>query len=465
MELPGGPEADGLLAYVDAAPSPYHAVAAVRDRLREAGFTELEETAAWPSAPGRYVVLREGSLAAWSTEHLEAVGSAGSAGSAGGAGSAGSAGSAGGAGPATPFRIVGGHTDSPNLRVKPRPDLARLGWDQLALEVYGGPLLNSWLDRDLGLSGRVLVRDPGTAYGARALLWRHDEPLLRIPQLAIHLDRGVTEHGLTLNPQTHLVPVWGATGSAPDFRSWLAGELDLAPEAVLAWDLMTHDLTPAARLGRVQDLIAAPRLDNLASAYAGCRALIAACERRASGGAGRTPYVPLLVLFDHEEVGSTTNRGGDSQFLPAVLERIVLARGGERADVLRALAGSLVCSADMAHAVHPNYAERLDPQHHVLVGGGPAVKVNSKARYASDATGIAAARLAAEQAGVGLQTFVSRGDLPCGSTIGPMTAALTGAITVDVGAPMLSMHSARELMAAADVPPYVALLTAFLAPA
>jgi len=259
--------------------------------------------------------------------------------------------------------------------------------------------------------------------------------------------------------------VWGATGSAPDFRSWLAGELDLAPEAVLAWDLMTHDLTPAARLGRVQDLIAAPRLDNLASAYAGCRALIAACERRASGATGRTPYVPLLVLFDHEEVGSTTNRGGDSQFLPAVLERIVLARGGERADVLRALAGSLVCSADMAHAVHPNYAERLDPQHHVLVGGGPAVKVNSKARYASDATGIAAARLAAEQAGVGLQTFVSRGDLPCGSTIGPMTAALTGAITVDVGAPMLSMHSARELMAAADVPPYVALLTAFLAPA
>ena len=174
---------------------------------------------------------------------------------------------------------------------------------------------------------------------------------------------------------------------------------------------------------------------------------------------------PLLVLFDHEEVGSTTNRGADSQFLPAVWERIVRAGGGDRDAALRAFAGSLVCSADMAHAVHPNYAERSEPHHQVRLGEGPAVKVNSKARYASDATGIAAVRLAAERAGVGLQAFVTRGDLPCGSTIGPMTAALTGAVTVDVGAPMLSMHSARELTGVADVADYRALLTAFLAPA
>lgn len=456
-------EAAALLSFIDAAPSPYHAVDTVRAALLTAGFAELAETAAWPGAPGRYVVVREGSLAAWSTEHLGVPGAT--------AGSS-RATTAGGS-RATAFRVVGGHTDSPNLRIKPQPDISRLGWDQLGVEVYGGPLLNSWLDRDLGLSGRVTVRDHAAPYGVGTRLWRHDEPLLRVPQLAIHLDRAVAD-GLALNAQTQLVPVWGATGStgprgAPTpFRDWLAEALQVPTDDVLAWDLMAHDLTPAALLGRELDLIAAPRLDNLASCWAGVRALVAACERIAAGATeatGATPYVPLLVLFDHEEVGSVTNRGGGSQFLPAVLERIVLARGGDRSDALRAFAGSVVCSADMAHAVHPNYADRYEPQHLLLVGGGPAVKVNSKARYASDATGIGLARLAADQAGVALQSFVSRGDMPCGSTIGPMTAAVLGAVTVDVGAPMLSMHSARELAGAADVAAYAALLEAFLAPA
>ena len=442
MERSADQAAAGLAEFIDAAPSPYHAVDLVRTRLLAAGFTELAETGAWPGEPGRYVVVREGSIAAWSSEHLDA-----------------------GASGALPFRVVGGHTDSPNLRVRPQPDLARLGWDQVDVEVYGGPLLNSWLDRDLGLSGRVAVRDADAPHGVAIRLWCHDAPLLRIPQLAIHLDRAIGEAGLQLNPQTQLVPVWGATGAAPAFRDWLAGRLEVAAGDVLGWDLMTHDLTPSARLGHAGDLLAAPRLDNLATAYAGCQALLAAVADLAAGPPPRSPYVPLLVLFDHEEVGSTTNRGGDSQFLPAVLERIVRAGGGDRSDALRAFAGSVVCSADMAHAVHPNYPERHEPAHLVHVGGGPALKVNGRARYASDATGIAVARLAAEQAGVGLQSFVSRGDMPCGSTIGPMTAALTGAVTVDVGAPMLSMHSARELMGVADIAPYVALLAAFLAPA
>lgn len=434
-----------LAGFIDASPSPYHAVDTARRRLVAAGFREIHETDAWPSEPGRYVVVREGSLAAWTSEHLPATGAA-----------------------HVPFRVIGAHTDSPNLRITPQPDRSRLGWDQLTVETYGGPLLNSWLDRDLGLSGRVAVRDATAASGVRQVLWDSGSaPLLRIPQLPIHLDRELNTQGLKLNRQEHLVPVWGATGAAPRFADWLADQVDVAAADVLGWDLMTHDLTPSRRIGRTGDLLAAPRLDNLASSFAGVRALEEAVQRIDAGGtdeAGGTPSLPFLVLFDHEEIGSTTNRGGDSQFLPALLERIVLARGGDRQDFLRACAGTVICSADMSHAVHPNYVDRFEPQHHLLVGHGPAVKVNSSGRYASDASGIAVIRLAAAQAGVGLQSFISRGDMPCGSTIGPMSAALSGAVTVDVGAPMMSMHSCRELMGVADAAAYVRLLSSFIFP-
>lgn len=423
-----------LCAFVDASPSPYHAVAEVTRRLTAAGFRVLSETEAWPAEPGRYLVQRGGSVAAWSTEHLAA------------------------GEPHAPFRVVGGHTDSPNLRVSPHADRSSYGWDQLVVEVYGGPLLNSWLDRDLGISGRVAVRDAAAPGGIDLRLVRVDDAVLRVPQLAIHLDRDVTS-GLTLNPQTHLTPIWGASGAAPSFDSYLAGLLDVAEQDVLAYDVMTHDLTPSGPLGREGDLIAAPRLDNLGTAYAGTRALLAALGRLENAR-----HVPLLVLFDHEEIGSTTSSGGDSTFLPAVLERIVGVRGGDRQDYLRSVAGSLVVSADMAHAVHPNYAERHEPNHRVFVNAGPVLKVNAKGRYASDALGSAVFALACEQADVPMQVFRTRGDLPCGSTIGPMSAALTGATTVDVGSPMLSMHSARELTGARDPGMYVAALTACLAP-
>ena len=441
LDVPAGDVLDtharGLCEFVDASPSPYHAAAEVARRLRSAGFTEVAETDAWPTAPGRYLVRRGGSIAAWATDRLPA-----------------------GAPASTPFRVVGGHTDSPNLRISPLPDAASAGWDQLVVEVYGGPLLNSWLDRDLGLSGRVTVRDAAAPFGVAERLVRVDDAVLRVPQLAIHLDRGVND-GLALNPQRHLTPIWGATGSAPSFAAYLAGLLDVDERDVLAWDVMTHDLTPSGPLGREADLVAAPRLDNLGTSYAGTAALLDAVTALEDSGAA---HIPVLVLFDHEEIGSSTSSGGDSTFLPAVLERVVLTRGGGREDVLRSLAGSLVVSADMAHATHPNYADLHEPNHRIEINGGPVLKVNTKGRYASDAVGSAAFALACEQAGVPMQVFRSRGDMPCGSTIGPLSAALTGATTVDVGAPMLSMHSARELTGAKDPGMYVAALTACLAP-
>jgi aspartyl aminopeptidase len=421
-----------MLPFIDASPSPFHACAEAAARLDEAGFTALAEADAWPAAPGRHYVRRGGSLVAWST----------------GAGQAAEAG----------FRIIGAHTDSPNLRVKPRPDAGQAGYRQLAVEVYGGALLNSWLDRDLGLSGRVAVRG---AAGAEERLLRVDRALFRVPQLAIHLDREITTKGLLLNAQQHLSPVWGLGDVTPGaFTAFVAGELEVEPGAVLAWDLMLHDLTASSFVGIDEDLISAPRLDNLCSSWAGLEALLAVT----SDDAAPLAQVPVLVLFDHEEIGSTSDRGAASPLLPAVTERIVLALGGGRDDHLRALAASTCCSADMAHATHPNYADRHEPGHHIALNGGPVLKVNSNVRYASDAGSSATFVLACEQAGVPLQRYAHRSDLPCGSTIGPITAARMGVPTFDIGAPQLAMHSARELCGADDPVHYAAAMAAFLAP-
>lgn len=422
--------AAALASYLDASPSPFHAVESTAELLAASGFTRVAEADPTPTEPGRYLTLRGGSLIAWSTEAD--------------------------LGPATPFRVVGAHTDSPNLRIKPRPDVLRAGWQQLAVEVYGGALLNTWLDRDLGLSGRVAVRGKGGVQGRLLLL---DEPLLRVSQLAPHLDRSINSDGLKLNPQQHLVPHWGQGETAGDLVGFLAERLEVAAEDILGWDLMTHDLTPARRIGRDRDLLASARLDNLATSFAASLALASAVEEGVNG------VLPVIALFDHEEVGSTTERGAQSTFLTATLERIVLSRGGSREDYLRALAGTVIASGDMAHATNPNYAERHEPGHHVQMNGGPVLKINAQARYATDGLGAAAFRLACEQAGVPVQSFVTRTDLPCGSTVGPMTSALTGATTVDFGAPTLSMHSTREACGVADQAMYAAALAAFLSPA
>jgi aspartyl aminopeptidase len=422
MMLNMSASAAGLCDFIDASPSPFHACATVAGRLLDAGYTELSEADRWPEQPGRYFTVRAGSLVAWNSD-----------------------------GPSGPFRIVGGHTDSPNLRVKQQPDRLIVGWRVVALEPYGGAWLNSWLDRDLGISGRLSVRSEGAGLSHRLI--RIDDPILRVPQLAIHLaeDRA----SLKLDPQRHVNAVWGAGREAGSFVGYVAERAGVAAADVLAADLMTHDLTPSTVLGADASLVSAPRLDNQASCYAGMEALLAAEPRGA---------LPVLVLFDHEEVGSTSDHGAQSNLLSTVLERIVLAAGGSREDFLRRLPTSLLASADMAHATHPNYPERHEPSHLIEVNGGPVLKVHPNLRYATDGRTAAAFELACRQAGVGLQRYEHRADLPCGSTIGPLAAARTGIPTVDVGAAQLAMHSARELMGAHDVPAYSAALGAFLSP-
>ena len=417
-----GATATGLCEFIDASPSPFHVCATAAARLREAGYTELAETDRWDDPAGRFFTVRSGSLIAWHSP-----------------------------GEMTPFRIVGGHTDSPNLRVKQHPDGAVAGWQVLALQPYGGAWLNSWLDRDLGLSGRISVRDERG--GLDHILVRFDEPLLRVPHLAIHLAED--RNSVTLNPQRHLNAVWGAGQRPRTLGHWVAERTGVAPGSLLSADLMAHVLEPSRLIGVEADLVSAPRLDNQGTCYAGLEALL---------GAEPGPYIPVLALFDHEEVGSTSDHGAQSDFLTTTLERIVLALGGDRQDFLRLATASMLASGDMAHATHPNYPERHEPGHLIYVNGGPVLKVHPNLRYATDGRTAAAFELACRQAGVPLQRYEHRADLPCGSTIGPMTAARTGIPTVDVGAPQLAMHSARELMGAADVPAYAAALAAFLSP-
>ncbi|MBF6332630.1 M18 family aminopeptidase [Nocardia transvalensis] len=421
--------ASGLCAFVDASPSPFHVVHTVATELAAQGFTELPEARPWTAGGvGRYFVVRGGSLVAWAATEETAD-------------------------PAGWFRVVGAHTDSPNLRVKQNPDLAVAGWQLVALEPYGGAWLNSWLDRELGLSGRLTVRVGDVA---QERLVRIDEPLLRVPQLAIHLSED--RRGVTLDPQRHVNAVWGVGDHPRSFLAYVAEHAGVALGDVLGFELMTHDLTPSRLVGRDRDLVSAPRLDNQATCYAGLHAFLAAADRPGAA-------TPVLAIFDHEEVGSQSDRGAQSDLLPSVLERIVLARGGGRSEYLAALAGSVCASGDMAHATHPNYPERHEPAHRIRINGGPVLKVNQNLRYATDAVGAAAFALACAEAEVPLQRYVHRADLPCGSTIGPMTAARTGMPTVDIGAPQLAMHSAREVMGASDVWSYSAALTAFLTPA
>jgi len=417
---------DDLAAFVQAAPTPYHAVAAVAERLERAGFRQVAESERWAGGPGGRYVLRGGAVVAWYVPE--------------------------GAGPETPFRIVGAHTDSPNLRVKPRPDLGSNGWRQVAVEIYGGPLLNSWLDRDLGIAGRLALRDGSTR------LVDVDRPLLRVAQLAIHLDRQAND-GLKLDRQQHMQPLWGLGDAADgDLIGFLAEQAGLPEADVLGWDLMAYDLQPPARLGRDRELLAAPRLDNLLSVHAGTAALVAAAARGEA-----LPYIPVLAAFDHEENGSEADTGAQGPLLGRVLERSVLARGGGAEDTMRALAGSVCVSSDVSHAVHPNYAERHDPTHRPRAGGGPLLKTNVNQRYATDGVGRALFAAACERAGVPMQHFVSNNAMPCGTTIGPITAARHGITTVDVGVPILSMHSARELCAVDDPFLLANSLYAFLA--
>lgn len=424
-----------LLAFIDRAPTPYHAAAEAVRRLRGAAFEELPEGAVWDLSPGdrRYLVRDEGSLVAFQ------VGSRSPA--------------EGG------FRVIGAHTDSPNLRAKPVADVSAHGYRQVAVEPYGALLLHTWLDRDLSLAGRVTLRAEGAL---RTLLLDFGRPLLRVPSLAIHLCREIRTEGLKLNEQQHLVPVAGLE-DAPPLPELVAAELrerglaDVSARDVLGFDLMTYDVQPAAVGGARGEFVYAARLDNLASCHAAVTALEGAAD------ADLPEFTRAIVLYDHEEVGSRSAQGAGGTLLASALERIVSGfKGGEPQGAARALSRSALCSADMAHAVHPNYADRHEPGHRPVIGRGPVIKTNANQAYASDARTAGLFRDLCREAGFEPQHFVTRSDLPCGSTIGPITAARVGIPTVDVGNPMLAMHACREMAGSADVEPMQRVLRLFL---
>ena len=411
--------AAGMVDYIWASPSPFHAVAETARQLREAGFVEVSEADA-PSriAPGGCgFIERGGSLVAWraGTESPVTAG----------------------------FRVAAAHTDSPNLRVKPAPDVSKEGFHQVGVEVYGGVLLHTWTDRDLGLSGRVMVAGDD---GPEARLFRTDEPIGRIANLAIHLNRGVLKDGAKFNKQKHLSPLLGL-GEWDGFEAWLSSQLD--GEDVLSWELGFHDTQEPTLGGLNNEFIFAPRLDNLGSCYTILASFLASAPAK---------HTQVMAFFDHEEVGSQTYRGARGPMLGNVIDRVIenhelQAPGGR----VRAGANSWMLSADMAHGVHPNYADMHEPNHKPMLGGGPVLKSHVEHRYASEAETMARFRAACAAVDVPCQEFVNRTDLACGSTVGPMIAADLGVPTADIGMAMLSMHSIREQAGTADVDQMIAV--------
>jgi aspartyl aminopeptidase len=409
--------------FIQASPSSFHAVAEGARQLGAAGFVELSESDSWDAGAGSFFVIRDGALVAWRQQD--------------------------GVDTTTSYRIVGSHTDSPGFTLKPQPTTGFLGWLQAGVEVYGGPLFNSWLDRELEFAGRLAFRD-----GSSALV--RTGPLLRFPQLAMHLDRGVNMDGLKLDPQRHLNPVIGlGEVDQADLLGHLAGLAGRSAEEVAGYDMSVADTQPPAVFGLDDALFAAGRLDNLSSVHASLAAFLTLPASLDS--------IPVLAAFDHEEVGSDTRSGASGPLLSDILTRISGGLGATDSQRLRAYAGSWCLSADAGHAIHPNYPERHDPVNRPIAGGGPILKINANQRYATDALGAAEWARTCDAAGVTYQEFVSNNAVPCGSTIGPLTATRLGIRTVDVGIPLLSMHSARELAGASDPENLSKAISAFLA--
>lgn len=417
-----------LLRFIDAGPTPYHCVDEARRRLEAAGFRRHAEEDAWSAAPGDagYAIRGGGSIAAWRAGTRPAV-------------------EAG-------LRLVGAHTDSPTLRLKPRPGRTRHGYLQLDLEVYGGAMLATWADRDLGLSGRVFVEEGGRL---TPRLLRIDRPIGRISTVAIHLNRQVNEEGLKLNAHDHLGPVldlWSDDRGDPSAAvlRLLAETLGVEPDRILGHDLCLHDVVPGTLGGLDEAFVLTGRLDNQAMCHAALSALLAAPAAEQTA---------MIVLFDHEECGSESTRGAGGTFQLDLLERLC----GTGEQLQRAVARSVQISADMAHAVHPAYGDKHDGNHLPRLNGGPVVKTNSNQRYATDGETGALFRRLCRGCEVPVQEFVNRADLACGTTIGPISAARLGVRTVDVGNPMWSMHSVREMAGARDPEMMTRVMTAFLA--
>ncbi|MBT2586939.1 M18 family aminopeptidase [Arthrobacter sp. ISL-95] len=405
-----------LGAYVTASPSSFHAVHEAARRLDAVGFTGLDELQPWDGGAGKFYMIRDGALIAWVTPE--------------------------GAGPTTGFNILGAHTDSPSFKLKPKPTTGKFGWLQAGVEVYGGPLLNSWLDRELQLAGRLVIRD-GTQHLTAT------GPLLRFPQLAIHLDRGVNDSGLQLSKQQHMNPIFGQGDPAgEDLLGLLADRVEgstVDAADIGGYDVVVADTQAPAVFGAKGEFFASGRLDNLSSTHAGLMALIAH-----GSAVPVTGPIAVLAAFDHEEIGSNSRSGACGPILEDILMRISDGLGASVSQRRQAIAASFCISADAGHAVHPNYAEKHDPANRPVLNGGPLLKINANQRYATDAAGAAFWARLCDESGVPYQEYVSNNDLPCGSTIGPLTATRLGIRTVDVGIPLLSMHSARELCGVED---------------
>ena len=401
-----------LLDWLDQSPTPFHVVQTAVSSLEASGFTGVTQLG--NELPTVGFIAQDGCIVAWRLGTVKGA-----------------------------LRIVGAHTDSPNLRILPQPDIYQLGWSQLAIEIYGGVLLNSWLDRDLGIAGRVI-----DAHGV-SHLFSAPRPLARIPQLAIHLDREIGDKGLHLDRHQHMTPVWGSTKQS--FASWIHQESGVTE--IAAYDAHLFDVSNASLLGTDNSLLASGRLDNQASCWSAIEALRNAPE---------SDHTAILVLNDHEEVGSNSATGAAGPMLSRVISCIATQHGLREGQQFDRLASSWCLSADNAHAIHPNYPERHEPRHAPLINHGPAVKVNGNQRYATSARGLAHIRSIASSNDIPLQTFASRNNVPCGSTIGPITATHLGIEAIDIGIPQLSMHSAREMCGAEDPLHMVKLMSAFL---
>ena len=402
-----------LLDFLQQSPTPFHAVNTMQARLDQQGFRRLHEADAWQlEAGGRYYVIRnDSSLVAFRL--------------------------ASDFSPAQGWRMVGAHTDSPCLKVKPQPLLRRQGYVQLGVEVYGGVLLSPWFDRDLSLAGRVSFHDSHNRLCSALLDFAR--PVAVIPSLAIHLNREAND-GRKINPQQELPPVLLQADGEFDFHGLLLQQLrkqhpqrDIA--AILDYELSFYDAQPPAQVGLGGQFISSARIDNLLSCFIGLQALLADADSNS-----------LLVCNDHEEVGSQSASGAQGPMLRHILQRIA----GDNEAFIRSLSQSLMVSVDNAHGVHPNYADRHDEQHLPRLNGGPVIKINANQRYASNSESAAWFRFCCQQAGVPVQDFVMRSDMACGSTIGPITAAELGVRTVDVGVPQWAMHSIRETAGSAD---------------
>jgi aspartyl aminopeptidase len=404
-----------LLNFIDTSPSPWHVVNTTEALLKPFKFIMLDETTRWQLQPcGRYYVVRDDSsiiLFVLGTKPLIESG----------------------------FKIVGAHTDSPGLRLKPNASNSKDGLVRLNVEIYGSPILATFTDRDLSLAGRVCYKNDHDQIDSKLI--KFDKPLLRLPNLAIHMNRTVNEDGLKLHKQNELPLILSALSEQqlpPDyFLSLLQQQSGIDSARILSWDLAVYDTQKGAIWGAQEEFYSNSQLDNLASCHAALQALL-------DDAALNSENTLVCAFFDHEEIGSESKQGADGSFLPDVLQRIVLAGQIDQQDFPRIMAKSFLVSADMAHAYHPNFPSAYDPEHKVMLNNGPVIKVNANHRYSSESISQAMFMDWCNQANVPYQYYSHRCDLPCGSTIGPITSAKLGIRSVDVGSPMWAMHSIRE---------------------